>query len=557
MKSGSLLFIFLSFFAGSIYSQQQTVGLLTYQKDKSYDGYNLIYPHNQGNVYLLNNCGEIVHMWEDGFEFHPGITAYLMPDGKLIKAKRLKNTSQDTINGGGSGAMVEVRDWDNNLMALYTLNNSKRRLHHDIAPLPNGNVLVLAWEPKSRAEIVQAGRDTTRFNENRLFAEVILEVNPYTGETIWEWKQWDHLIQDFDPGKDNYGVVSENPGKIDINYPAISTAVTWMHMNAIDYNPFLNQIIVSTPTYEEVWIIDHSTTTEQAAGSTGGLSGKGGDLMYRWGNPRTYKKGTQADQKLFFQHDIHWILDFITQADPDFGKLGVFNNRIGSNFSAAGIFNPPWDMYEWRYRMTDGVWGPEDFDRVFTHPVPTKLYSDGLSSFQLLPNRNVLIHSGRQGYAFELTPAGEIVWEYIVPLKNGLPVPQGTTLVLNDNLTFRMKRYPTDYSAFTGRDLSSKGWIESSPNEAYCQQLVDVKDIHSEGKSFFNLYPNPAIDIISVYSDEKKAFEALIMDVQGRTIRKLMLQPGINHLDISNMSAGLYFLYKEGTGILKAFTKCR
>jgi len=40
----------------------------------------------------------------------------------------------------------------------------------------------------------------------------------------------------------------------------------------------------------------HSTTRAEAAGHTGRRSGKGGDLLYCWGNPRTYRAGTKADQ---------------------------------------------------------------------------------------------------------------------------------------------------------------------------------------------------------------------------------------------------------------------
>ena len=66
LKLSLILFLFIhTTFA------QNTVGLLSYDPDKAFDGYNLMFPHNQPNVYLLDNCGEIVHVWEDSADFRP------------------------------------------------------------------------------------------------------------------------------------------------------------------------------------------------------------------------------------------------------------------------------------------------------------------------------------------------------------------------------------------------------------------------------------------------------------------------------------------------------
>ena len=81
----------------------------------------------------------------------------------------------------------------------------------------------------------------------------------------------------------------------------------WLHINSVAYNPDLDQIMLSVFEFSEIWIIDHGTTTAEAAGHEGGKYGKGGDLLYRWGNPRAYRAGTVKDQKLFGQHNAHWI----------------------------------------------------------------------------------------------------------------------------------------------------------------------------------------------------------------------------------------------------------
>jgi len=97
-----LLFLISSF---NFLLAQNTVGLLSYDQTKAFDGYNLIFPHNQPHVFLLNNCGEIVHQWEDDANWRPGNTAYLTADGLLYKAKRDAQVTADAIGAGGGGAM--------------------------------------------------------------------------------------------------------------------------------------------------------------------------------------------------------------------------------------------------------------------------------------------------------------------------------------------------------------------------------------------------------------------------------------------------------------------
>src|SRR5262249_17725952 len=96
----------------------------------------------------------------------------------------------------------------------------------------------------------------------------------------------------------------------------------WLHCNSLSYNAEFDQIMVSSPEFNEIWIIDHSTTTAEAASHAGGRSGKGGDLLYRWGNPRAYRAGTVKDQRLFYQHNAQWI----PRGFPGEGHLLVFNN---------------------------------------------------------------------------------------------------------------------------------------------------------------------------------------------------------------------------------------
>ncbi len=542
-----LLFLLAAQFAYS----QRTVGLLSYQPAKSYDGFNLLYPHNQPNVYLLDNCGQIVHVWEDDANWRPGNTAYILPDGRLIKTKRPASVAGNPIWAGGGGGIVEIRDWDNNLLWSFEMNDSLRRLHHDIQPMPNGNILLIAWEAKTVQQVIEAGMDTSLLAQEALWPDMLLEINPQTDSIVWEWHAWDHLIQDFDSTKANYGVVEEHPELIDLNYASVAFSASWMHVNAIDYDPVNDHIIISVPTFSETWILDHSTTTAQAASHSGGISGRGGDLLYRWGNPAAYRAGSPDDQQLFFQHDVHWLDDFVDPSHPFYRKVALFNNRVGNDYSAGVVFTPPYDMYSASFPMNGSVWGPEAPDWVFTYPGDsTQMYSNIVSSIQLLPNGNFLFCVGRPGYSFEVTPDDEIVWEYVTPLLAGQPVAQGTVLQPTQNLTFRLKRYPADYSAFEGKDLSPMGYLELDPDSTYCDNVLPAQELFEEYQ--LKIFPNPANDLLTVEWEAGKFVTLEIFDLLGR---KKWHSPthssGRKYLDTSDWLPGMYFVRING----KATTK--
>ncbi len=547
MKKIALLLI-ISFLYINYTSAQNTVGLLSYDIAQSYQGYTLIYPHNQPNIYLLNNCGEVVHTWEDEENFRPGNTVYLRDDGSIVKTKRDASVIDDEIWAGGGGAIVEIRSWENDLLWSFELNDENARLHHDIALIPNGNILMLAWEKKSNEEAIAQGRRPDLLNQEVLWPDYVFEVNPNTDEIVWEWHAWDHLIQDYDETKANYGVVSEHPELIDINWDTNEGKSDWMHSNALDFRPELNQIMISVPTFHEIWIIDHSTTTEQSAGHVGGNSNHGGDLLYRAGNQQAYQMGDSTDQILFYQHDAHWSNEFIPNTHPFFDHVVCFNNRVGEDFSSIEIFETSWNMYLTDYQPFQGTFPPYEFQNTITHPTPTDFHSTGLSSAQLLPNGNVLSCSGRQGYIVELTPNNDLVWEYVVPFMQGQPVEQGTVLELNDNLTFRAFRYPMNYSAFDGKDLTATSFLELNPNEEYCDELVATST-----PPIFNvsLYPNPSSDFVHLSWNTGKIINIKITDTMGRTRVETTGNGGMKYLDISMLEPNVYFITVDDMGTRK------
>jgi hypothetical protein len=207
-------------------------------------------------------------------------------------------------------------------------------------------------------------------------------------------------------------VVADHPELVDVNFPrTVPAAGNWNHVNGIDYDPINDWIVLSTRLLSEIWIIDHSTTTAEAASHKGGKRGKGGDLLYRWGNPAAYRRGSAADQKLFFQHAPTFIRPGLAGA----GHLLVFNNDVGqagSKHSEVWELELPIDDEGGFWMDENGRFGPLAPVWSYIAPNPTDFYSPFVSNAQRLPNGNTLICSGWQWWLFEVAPDGRKVWEY-------------------------------------------------------------------------------------------------------------------------------------------------
>ena len=265
MKRNLAFFLLLLIAAAPSLFAQNTVGVLSFDGTQAFPGYNLIYPIGQSNVYLLDNCGRVVHTWADSAGYGPGNSVYLMDNGDMIKCKRSLSVAGDPIWAGGGGEFVEKYDWDGNLLWKMGINNSQQRLHHDIQPMDNGNVLMIVWDLKDSMDCVNAGRNPAILSEGEIWSDMIIEVEPVGTDSfniVWQWDSWDHLIQDYDSTKDNYGQIIQHPELIDLNYDGTGSGeADWLHFNALDYNKELDQIAISSPEFAEIWIIDHSTTS--------------------------------------------------------------------------------------------------------------------------------------------------------------------------------------------------------------------------------------------------------------------------------------------------------
>jgi hypothetical protein len=452
-------------------------------------GYVIYAPLLSDTTYLIDAQGLVVHTWKS--EYSPSGTIYLMDNGNLLRGAR--EPKIELFKGGGQGGRIQELSWDGKVVWDWKYATTNHLLHHDIEPLPNGNILAIAWEAKSAKEANRAGRRPDLTPQAGVWPDKIIEIEPQRpngGRIVWEWHMWDHLIQKQDPEKASYGEPSQHPELIDINgdgeAPKMDPAELarlkalgyvpagtkqgdigsdLLHINAIAYNADLDQIVVSTPRFNEIWIIDHSTTTEQAAGHTGGRWKKGGDLLYRWGNPRAYSRGTKEHQTLFGQHDIRWIEKGLSGA----GHLMVFNNNVkspeGTHSTVLELVPPTHPDGSYVVPEKD-PFGPAEPYWKYQAPDKKSFHSNFISGARRLPSGNTLICAGADGRIFEVTKEGKIVWEYwdlysgqVRAADGGQPQPVGK----NTYAVFRAAKIPPQHPALAGRELRP---LEPQPQPA-------------------------------------------------------------------------------------------
>ena len=454
---------------------------LTQTSEDLIEGYVLFFPPNSPLAYLINREGQVVHQWKSNYGAAGG---YLNDDGSLFL--NVADVDFPVFAGGGESGRLQHIDWDSKILWDFEYSNEEYCHHHDLEVLPNGNVLAIAWEARSKEECIAAGRDPSNVPEAGLWSEKVVEIIPdgkYHGKIVWEWRMWDHLVQNFDSAKPNYGDPAEHPELLDINKgrktpPPISQdsmdiliakgnqwrnrtvenrGSDWLHINAIDYNAELDQIALSSPILDEIIIVDHSTSTAEAAGSTGGRWGKGGDLLYRWGNPQNYGRGDSTDQVLFGQHDIRWI----EPGKPGAGNMTVFNNDVPNgpdtlDYSAVLEIVPPTDAQGNYIIENDEPFGPDKPIWTYTAPDTLSFYSSFISGAHRMRNGNTFISEGARGRFFEVTPEGEIVWEYLNQFRGNIHKPNGDPIppIPFAYYQFRSTFIPANHPGLAGKELT-------------------------------------------------------------------------------------------------------
>jgi hypothetical protein len=527
-------------------------------KAQQWDGYFLTSAKNSTSATLYDTTWAVYHTWT-GLTAATGYSSYLMPGGFLWRSAKQTTGLPSGLPGGPICGRITKHAYDGTLLWNYLIAGTDFVSHHDIRPMPNGNVLAIVYERKTAAEVIAAGCTTY---SSQMWPDKIIEIEqtgPTTGNIVWEWRSWDHLMQNTDPTKANYVTsLVDNPQLLNINYQAQSD---WQHMNGVDYNPILDQISFSSHNQDEWYIIDHSTTTVEAASHTGGFSGKGGDILYRWGNPAAY--GATGATILNVTHDAHWADEFSTVP----GRLCGYNNKGVSNSqsSADQIITP---INGYNYTIVAGsAYSPASYT---SRKTLSGMYSSNEGGTQQLPNGNEIVCSPvPSGTVREFNAAGQLIYshagsgskikKYSACFINNTPPAIPT---ITDNAGILTATPATEYQWYlNGQKIvgATSQTYTPTQNGNFVVRINDVNAcVYQYSKTFVftitsaittainfsekvTFYPVPTSGIINISSAGLygKQFSVSIIDMLGQTITTVY---NSNTIDISSFPNGNYFI---------------
>ena len=525
---------------------------------QTWGDYTLYSVQNTTTAQLIDMNNKVYHSWTFNSNARTGYSSYLLPGGTIIRSVIQLGTP---FKSGGVTGRVQKVDWNGNVLWDFVYSSATYCLHHDICPMPNGNVLMISYEIKTASEAAQAGCS----KNISIWSDKIIEVKPTglnTGEIVWEWHAWDHLCQSYNASKNNYvSSVSEHPELLNINY---NTTQDWLHMNGLDYNEDLDQIVISSHFLNEFYVIDHSTTSTEAAGHAGGNSGKGGDFLYRWGNPAAY--GVSGTKIFNVVHDAHWI----PEGCPKANSFAAYNNKGGAgNKTCVDIIPPPYDGYNYT-RNSGTAFEPSTYSwrHVFSGS-PTQ----DLGNSQMLPNGNILICISQSGYLYEIDSNQVLKWStnvqgmisqafrYSYCYVNGTLAETPTISSAGNALQSSIgSSYQWYFNGEPIPNATNQSIIPSKPgkyrvsitNSTGCESRLSVPyfyngsaSIDDQNRELLQIYPNPTNGILNISPprEDESDFEISIFDMIGIMVLKTV---NLDTIDIYEFDNGLYYLaYKS------------
>jgi hypothetical protein len=391
--------------APSVYPTGTTI----YKPDKAWSGYTVFVLPESGAA-LIDMNGNTVREWEQ-FSGLGGGPVRVLPGGHIVGPTGVLQPHQESI------ALAQY-DWENNL--VWQFDHAEQvmtrdgqmiwaaRQHHDWQrpDFPAGYYSPAADTRNRATRTLILGHKNVM---NEAVSKVMLEDDwlyevSADGEIGWQWLANEH-VGELGFSAEARAVIRDNA---DFNEPRGSA--DWLHINSAtlvgpnrwhdagDARFHPDNVVISSRQANIIAIV-----------------ARDGSIAWRLGPDYRETKAMETIGQIIGQHHPH----FIPKGLPGEGNLLVFDNGgtagygalspvalegrdgVRRHFSRVLEIDPVKIEKVWEYSL-QGL----DSYRFFSHYV---------SSAQRLPNGNTFITEGADGRLFEVTPSGEIVWEYVSP----------------------------------------------------------------------------------------------------------------------------------------------
>jgi hypothetical protein len=394
-------------------------GTTIYYPEKCYNSY-ILYDGRDGRSFLIDMNGSIINTWPyTGFPcemIDPRMNNEIQ--GHVICQKEPEIYSCETLL---------VVDWDSNIVWQWgeKAPGGKARQNHDLAPLPNGNILMVVFLESDLPELAAIPVDSD---------QAIYEVNR-DGEIVWKWISSEH-IEELGFSGDKRDLLFSKKSRPRSSIFVINDMQPlgpnkWYDQGDERFHP--DNIMIDSREGSFIAII------EKQSGKIVWRMGPEYAASYDYSKASFTGKFPRPVDSICGQHDAHMI----PQGLPGEGNIMVFDNQGAAGFPPIYLnMFPGSRVLEIDPTTEEIVW---QYDASRTGRPFWTFFSSFISSARRLPNGNTLIDEGMHGRFFQVTPDGEIVWEYVNPYFGKWAdhdVESGGSL---SNYAFRAQPIPYDW----------------------------------------------------------------------------------------------------------------
>ncbi len=333
-------------FALAACSQGDSVKVVEYDPDRAWNGHTYFTSRGAKKIVGTDMEGNIFFDFLATDELHYG-----MANGFEVE-------EDGTIVYIVAGRAVVMRRSD--LTVLYR--GPSVVAHHSITKTPQGTLMFLAADPFSVDH-------EPWYPVTCAQGDVILELDPETGEFVWEWRLRDYVdpVEHHDPTR---WLVFPND------------CFDWSHGNTVRFIPryVYNQqeyevVLYNSNMLNTFWMIDYAT----------------GDVLWSCGQHGTFGNAENEEDLLFAPaHEIEMTEnDVFVMFDNGSHRAGAPHQSYALMIQVDPLAGEAQVIWSWADPGMYDWWGADA---------------------DLLPNGNVLVTSCTHGKLIEVTPEGDVVW---------------------------------------------------------------------------------------------------------------------------------------------------